>query len=184
VIREAALIMRVVTPNWPGDPNLSAAGGGDIRTEYVRRDRPNEPVTWTLRRDEGQHYPTHLAASSRAKELGVHCHASVVGGDREQIFLTTQGGAGPSRTGDVARLRLRQTVGSNPTSATNLPAEDRSSSGAEEQRSLSQHKRKDIGSRPAGKTFSKRARLAALKASTRRLDGKPDQQWYRQGQYA
>lgn len=181
MIYEGALIQRLVTPQWPGDPILSAAGAPEFRMEYVLRE-PAGAGDWTLKREEGFHYPTHLAAAHRAREISPHCHASVVGGDREQVGVTFS-----KRDGAVV-ARLAHNLGSNSTPATNLPAEEGSSSRRAPKQLPGVPRKvvetKSVVPRAAGKTFSKdgkRSRLSALRASAGRIS---DRTWYRQGQYA
>lgn len=69
------IVFRVVTPNYPGDPALDAAGAPSIRTEYLATDR--EPWSWTLEKGAAFFFAFHLDAENAAKAIGPHCHASV-----------------------------------------------------------------------------------------------------------
>lgn len=218
MIYEGAVIRRLVTPNHPGDPKLDDPTAEiQCRVEYVRDDATAPaPGSWTREFAEAHRYPRHLAADDRAKEIGGNCFARVVTRDSDERgvpsaeFQDLSGGAerlagakpdSQRRSAGIVvdgahQCGVNKSEDSDSPAHNNLPAEGSSSGRALKQLpsvvpKVEVVETKDKRSRGAGKSFSKRGRLAALRAAKARIDDgesrlavPSDHAWWREGQYA
>lgn len=79
------IVFRVVTPNYPGDPQLDGAGA--IRTEYLADD--SDPLggegKWTLSRDTAHIFEDYENGCAVARKIGSHCHVSTVRPKPDQV---------------------------------------------------------------------------------------------------
>lgn len=193
MIYEGCLIQRLVTPHWPGDPELTAAGAPEFRTEYVKAvDAEGNPTAWTLMREEGFHFPTHLEAARRAKLISPHCHASVVGGNRNanpNFTILPVEGSSSARAAEqlpgLGVLRHEVSGGIQSTSTRKARAAGKAISKQQGGAAVARSPRRQVAnSNPTPAIKRKSSRLEALRQAAERTAAPHGRFWWQEGQFA